>query len=74
MPSLASKERKAVGEALLLGLDALVEVALVRDLLDLLDRDRRLLGEPAREGERLVEELVVGDDPVDEPVLERVVG
>src|SRR5437016_4503960 len=30
------------GEALLLGLDALVEVPLVRDPLHLLDRDRRL--------------------------------
>ena len=40
--------RKAFGEAGLLGLDALVEVALVGDELDLLDRERRLAGELSR--------------------------
>src|SRR3954470_3724143 len=61
-------------KALLLGLDPLVEIALVGGLLYLLDRDRGCLGEPARERQRLVEELVVGDHAVYEPVLERVVG
>src|SRR5436309_10030213 len=60
------------GEALLLRLDALVQVALVRDALHLLDRDRGLAGELAGPGERRVEELVVGDDAVGEAVLERV--
>ena len=68
MPSFASSLWKAVGEALLLGLDPLVEVALVGDVLDLLDRERRLAGELARPGERGLEQLVVGDDPVGEPV------
>ena len=62
------------GEALLLGLDALVEVALVRDLLDLLDRERRLAGELARPGERGVEQLVVGDHAVDQAELVGLVG
>ena len=48
MPSLGVLGLERGREGLLLGLDALVEVALVRDLLDLLDRQRRLLGEPAR--------------------------
>ena len=39
------------------------------DLLDLLDRDRRLAGELARPRERRVEQLVVGDDVVDEAEL-----
>ena len=55
----------------LLGLDALVEVALGGDLLDLLDGERRLLGELARPGERRVEQLVVGHDAVDEAVARR---
>src|SRR3954451_7493163 len=54
------------GEALLLGLDALVQVTLVRDPLHLLDRDRGLARELARPGERRVEELVVGNDAVRE--------
>ena len=55
MPSFASSVWKAVREALLLVLDPLVEVALVGDELDLLDRERRLAGELARPGERRVE-------------------
>src|SRR3954447_15017991 len=62
------------GEALLLGLDALVQVPLVRDPLHLLDRDRGLARELARPGERRVEELVVGNDAVREAVLECVRG
>src|SRR6187549_4136895 len=61
-------------EALLLGLDALVEVALAGDLLDLAAGDRRLAGQLATPGERRLEQLVVGDDPVDEAELERLVG
>ena len=65
------RERNAVGEARLLGLDPLVEVALVGDQLDLLDRDRRLAGERARPRQRRVEQLVVRDDAVGEPVASR---
>ena len=48
MPSRASSDVKASMKPRLLGLDALVEVAGVRDPLDLLERDRRLAGELAR--------------------------
>ena len=72
IPSLPSSERKAVGEALLLGLDSVVEVALVGDLLDLLDRDGSLTGQAAGPHQRRVEQLVVWDHAVGEPVLERV--
>src|SRR5207302_7693693 len=47
------------GEALLLGPDARVEIALVRHALDLLDRERRLPAELARPLSCGVEELVV---------------
>src|ERR1043166_4906694 len=59
-----ARERR--DEAPLLGLDALVEVAGVRHALDLLERDRRLAGELAAPAHRLVEQLVVGHDPVHE--------
>ena len=63
MPSLASSLAKAVGEALLLGLDALVEVARAPETrLDLLDRERRLPGELARPQQRGVEQFVVLDE------------
>ena len=62
MPSRASSDTNAFAKRLLLGRDALVEVALVRDLLDLLERERRLAGELARPRERRVEQLVVGHD------------
>jgi hypothetical protein len=55
------------GKALLLGGDALVEVALVRDRLDLLDRQRWLRGELTGPVERRVEQLVVRDDRLGEP-------
>src|SRR5581483_4683339 len=61
-------------EALLLGLDAGVEIALGRDALDLLDRERRLACEPPRPHQRGVEQFVVLDDAVDEPELERFLG
>src|SRR4051794_35015483 len=54
------------GKALCLRLQALVDVAVRGHLLDLLDRDRRLTRELARPGQRRVEQLVVGDDLVDE--------
>src|SRR3954447_1130407 len=57
------------GEALRLLLEALVEVAVRRDLLDLLDRDRRLIRKLARPRQRRVEQLVVGDDLVDKTDL-----
>src|SRR5690606_10681442 len=63
---------ESVREALLLGLDALVEIAGVRDRLDLLDRDGRLPGQTASPGDGGVEELVVGHDPVDEAGLEGI--
>src|SRR5436190_21013069 len=56
-------------EAALLGLDALVQIALGRDALDLLDRHRRLAAELARPGQGRVEELVVGDALVGEAEL-----
>src|SRR5919106_7038896 len=52
----------------LLGLDPLVEVAGVRDPLDQLGRERGLAGELAGPGDRGVEQLVVGDDLVRQPV------
>src|SRR5918994_2946582 len=55
-------------EPLLLGLDPLVQVALVGDRLDLLDSERRLPGELAGPGEGGVEELLVGDQVVGEAV------
>src|SRR5438445_2145981 len=54
-------------KALCLGLEALVQVGVRRDRLDLLDGERRLFGQLARPGERGVEQLVVGDDLVREP-------
>src|SRR4051812_31609514 len=54
------------GEALRLGLETLVEVTVRGDLLDLLDGDRRLVRELARPRQRRVEQLVVGDDLVDQ--------
>src|SRR4051794_36668522 len=50
------------GKSLRLGLKTLVEVAVRGDLLDLLDRDRRLVRELPRPRQRRVEELVVGHD------------
>src|SRR6185312_3590408 len=61
-------------EALLLGLDARVEVAVAGDALDLRDRERRLPGELARPLKRRVEQFVVFDDPVDEAQLEGFLG
>src|SRR5712672_3327706 len=49
------------GEGLLLGLDALVEVAGGGDTLDLLHRYRGLAGELAAPHQGRLEELVVGD-------------
>ena len=57
-----------------LGRQARVEVAVLGDALDLLDRERRLAGQLAAPGQRGVEQLVVLDDAVHEPVLERLVG
>src|SRR5204863_6761075 len=51
-----------------------VDVAVGTDLLDLLDRQRRLLGELARPRERGVEQLVVDHHAVDEAELERLLG
>src|SRR6185436_16446246 len=62
------------GECLLLGGDAVVEIALVRRALDVLQRERRLARELARPRERRVEQLVVRHQPVHEPVLERLLG
>src|SRR5205085_2860699 len=47
--------RKGLGEARLLRLDALVQVTLVCDLLDLLDGKRGLAGEPLGPRQRRVE-------------------
>src|SRR3954469_25224755 len=66
--------RERLQERVPLGGQALVEIAGVRDLLDLLQRDRRLAGVLTPPGERLVEQLVIGDDAVREPVLVRLVG
>src|SRR5437763_8999662 len=54
-------------KALRLGLEALGDLGLRRDRLDLFDRKRRLLGQLARPGESGVEQLVVGHDFVREP-------
>src|SRR3712207_4801995 len=61
-------------EALLLLFDSLVEVGHRADLLDLLDRQRRLLTELLRPGDGGVEQLVVRHDLVDQAVLVRPVG
>src|SRR4051794_15615539 len=58
------------GKALRLGLQALIEVAVRRHALDLLNRDRRLAGELARPRQRRVEQLVVWDDLVGQADLE----
>src|SRR5213082_353536 len=55
-----------LAERLRLDLEPLAELALVRDLLDLLDRERRLLGQLAGPGEGGVEQLVVRHDLVRE--------
>src|SRR3954470_2915442 len=65
---------KHSAEAGLLGLDAGVEIAGRADVLDLLDGERRLLGELARPRQRRVEQLVVDDDAVDQAELERLLG
>ena len=70
MPSLPSSEPKTAAKPPFSACDALVEVALGADELDLLDRQRRLLGELARPGQRGVEQLVVDDHAVDEAELE----
>ena len=44
------------------------------DELDLLDRDRRLGGQLAAPHQRRLEQLVVGDDAVDEAEFERLLG
>ena len=44
------------------------------DQLDLLDRDRRLGGQLAAPHQRRLEQLVVGDDAVDEAEFERLLG
>src|SRR5687767_1862668 len=62
------------GEPLLLGRDALVEVALARHLLDLLHGERRLAGQLARPQQRRVEQLVVGHHAVDQAELVGLVG
>src|SRR5215218_4669434 len=54
--------------------ETLVEVPVTRDLLDPLDRQRRLAGELACPRHRRVEQLVVGHDLVDEPDPLRLVG
>src|SRR6185295_19037965 len=53
-------------KTLLLGLDALVEVTGVGDELDLLDRERGLGGELVPPHQGGLEQLVIGDDAVDE--------
>src|SRR5215208_6369919 len=68
---LGSEHRR---EALALDLEPLVELRLSRDLLDLLDGERRLLRQLARPLEGRVEQLVVGHDLVREPVAVRLVG
>src|SRR5215213_9188496 len=52
------------GEALGFVLQALVEVAVGRHRLDLLNRERSLIRELARPRQRRVEQLVVGNDLV----------
>src|SRR3954452_6997476 len=61
-------------ECVALGRQAGVEVCVVGDALDLLDRERRLAGEPAAPRQRGVEQLVVLQDAVHEPVLEGLLG
>src|SRR5439155_304834 len=62
------------GEGLLLGGEALVEVAGAADRLDLLDRQRRLSRQLARPRQRRVEHLVVGDDLAREAELIGLLG
>src|SRR6476469_3358514 len=61
-------------EAVALRLQPRVEVRAARDALDLLDRQRRLARGLARPQQRRVEQLVVVDDAVDEPDLQRLDG
>ena len=70
---MPSSDRNAVAN-LLLGLDPLVQVALVGDRLDLLDSERRLPGELAGPGEGGVEEFLVGDQVVGEAMEARLRG
>src|SRR3954471_8861586 len=62
------------GKALGFVLQALVEVAVRRHALDLLDRNRGLAGELARPRQCGVEQLVIRDDLVDEADLKRLPG
>src|SRR4051794_19439001 len=65
---------KSGREALLLGLDARVEIAVVGDRLDQPGRDRCLCGQLATPHQCRLEQLVVGDDAVDEADFERLLG
>jgi hypothetical protein len=55
--------REDLRERLLLGLQALVEIGVPGNALDLADGDRRLSGQLARPRQRGVEELMVGAVP-----------
>ena len=74
MPSRASSEANACRNASRSAASPSSRSRGVRDALDLLDRDRRLAGQLAPPGQREVEQLVVLDDAVDEPVLEGLLG
>ena len=74
MPSLASSVRKASAKAACSAARPSSRSARAETALIWRDGQRRLAGEPARPGERGVEQLVVGDDAVDEPVLVGLVG
>src|SRR4051794_230346 len=56
-------------ERVALGRQARVEVLVMRHALDLLDRERRLARQLAPPGQGHIEQLVVLEDAVDEPVL-----
>src|SRR5207248_5450919 len=62
-----------LAEAVRLRLQALAELAHGRHALDLLDRDRRLLGHRPRPGQSGIEELVIRNDLVRQPEPLRLV-
>ena len=73
MPSFASSDPNAVAKPARLGLRPSSSSPVARHLLDLLDRERRLLGELARPRQRRVEQLVVRHHLVHEPEPSRLV-
>ncbi len=72
MPSLASSLRKAVAKPCFSASMPSSRSPACGDALDLFDRERRLGGELAAPHQRGLEQLVIGDDAVDETRFERL--